>query len=236
MKQRILCSLALVFSLQMLVGISPQAVMGATQCQHSSTQARVKLQGMSPWVKTLTVDPNTLWEVGSFHNQTGQYATDTEIKVYQSGNLIASVGNGHQFVFNTPGKTYTVQVTTRNQYGNACTDTARVVIRNLTQCQYSSTQARVQKNVKRDWTQHLYLPSLENMNGRYANVGSFHNHTGVFATDTVLQLTSPSGGTRRVTNASRVWLNEQGTHTLTVTTRNQYGNACTDTATITLGP
>lgn len=56
------------------------------------------------------------------------------------------------------------------------------------QCPYDSTQARVHENVSKPWVKDLTLKNCPTS----VIVGAFHDHTGQFANDTVIQVVGPN--------------------------------------------
>lgn len=204
-----------------------QAVKGIStaQCQYSSTQARVQPDISQPWKQSYTIDQGQRFNVGSFHNGTGQFASDTTLTV-TGPNYSATFVNGQQVKTLNPG-TYTLKVTTNGRTGSACEETATVIVRRVSAtCSYSSTQARVQKNTSDPWKS-----SVDVLCGESFNVGSFHNETGQFATDTTLKVDGPNF-TGFFSNGQSIKAYDAGNYTLTVTTNNQSGSACTQQATV----
>lgn len=97
-------------------------------------------------------------------------------------------------------------------------------------CPYKSTESRVQQNLKNPWVSVLEIPLRRPLNGwtRF-KVGSFHNGTGVFATDTNIRVVGP-GFDRYAQNGQTIWVNREGEYRVIVTTRFQAGEGCTDTS------
>ncbi len=93
-------------------------------------------------------------------------------------------------------------------------------------CSYSSTQARVQRDITDPWK-----PSLTICLGESFRVGSFHNATGQFANDTKLKVQGPSFS-NSYSNGWTIRPPRIGTYTLYVTTNSQSGSACEETATV----
>ena len=92
-------------------------------------------------------------------------------------------------------------------------------------CNYSSTQARVQRNLSDPWD------TSKTINlGNQIRVGGFHDGTGLLANDINLNVS----GIGNVGNGSFITPSTSGTYTLTVTTSGQSGSACQDTASFTV--
>jgi hypothetical protein len=92
-------------------------------------------------------------------------------------------------------------------------------------CQYGSTQARVQKNINDPWVQEKTINLGEGF-----NVGSFHDHTGQFANDTVLRVDGPDGFFSNYHNGDMVRPTRSGSYELSVTTVGKEGGACEEKA------
>lgn len=174
-------------------------------------------------------------------------------------------GNGRTIPATQNG-TYTLKVTSIGQSGAACEETATVTrncdgtvpeptilpppiivpgpqptpsatpVPQPGQCQYSSTQARVQKDIKHDWQRSLSLNCGESF-----RVGGFHNGTGQFSNNVRLAVVArfdiPLAGEvtyqKQFSNGATVrTFVYPATYTLHVTTPNQGGAACQDTATV----
>lgn len=84
----------------------------------------------------------------------------------------------------TPQSTTTTSNPTTNQTTNPTTSTTSVP----QGCPYGSTQARVQPNINIDWTRTLTINAGESF-----RIGSFHNATGQFASDTRIEVSGPNG-------------------------------------------
>lgn len=205
------------------------AVSANTQCQYANTQARVQKDITDPWKESVIIGCERSFNVGSFHNGTGQFADDTTLRVTGPNGFNKTYGNGETVRVQANGK-YRLDVTTNGQFGSACTQTAFAHVYcqqpEPGSCTYNSTQARVQKDITDPWKQHIAVGC-----GRSFNVGSFHDDTGQFAGDTRLRVTGPghdtfyrNGDTVRVTN--------NGRYTLSVHTNNQRGDACRQQATV----
>lgn len=204
-------------------------------CEYSSTQARVQPTTADPWQSHYTLMCNQKFNVGSFHDNTGQFATDTKIKVtapngaskiFSNGGTVTPVQNG----------TYTISVRTPGQEGLSCQDQATVTVTckpNANTCSHASTQARVQNNVSTPWRSNITTDCLQSF-----NVGSFHNGIDTFATDTKLKVIGkiriPFLGEHKITreyaNGNTVYPIFPGRYTLKVTTQDESGAACEDTA------
>lgn len=211
-------------------------------CSYSSTQVRVQPNVQTPWTHQLAVGCGDSVNVGAFHNGSGQFATDTQISIYGPSGFFQQAGNGQSVKLPNAGN-YRIQATTKNQTGAACSDVATVQASCFSSgpiqgiiderpnppatCSYSSTQARVQKSINDPWTQNLEL----GCNAQF-RVGSFHNGSGQFATDTAITMTAPSGAVSTLSNATSIAATQNGTYTIKVATNNQSGPACTETATV----
>lgn len=207
--------------------LNPTPAAAQTACQYNSTQARVQKDINDPWKSRLSAHCGETFNVGSFHNNTGQFATDTKIeikgRVYNQDSVSIEATNGQtitlpQYAYGT----YTVKVTTPGQSGRACraSATVRVTCDRPPSCMYDSTQARVQATTNDPWVQKLSL-----LNTGTFNIGSFHNNTGQFAEDTKLVVYGPRGS-KTYTNGATVEANKSGLYTLSVSTSNQSGANC----------
>lgn len=242
----------LIFFLPITFLILSTTSASAQSCNYSSTQARVQNNISTPWSQNIQVGCDKSFNVGSFHNGTGQFASDTQINIVgpngQNGNINLPVSNGQRVSVPSIG-TYFVFVSTNGNFSGGCYDVATVnVVCNPTpkptsqpepitkpnnSCNYSSTQARVQKDVSDSWKQNLELSC-----GERFNVGSFHDNTGQFAGDTKLKVTGPSilFGLMRLNhdfgNGQSIKATFPGTYKLKVTTNNQKGKACEEMASV----
>lgn len=223
------------------VTVRPDIVQAAA-CTYGSTQARVQNSITVPWAQTITVGCEKTFNVGSFHNATGQFADDTALQMTGPGNFNTYFRNGDTVRVHEPG-TYTLRVTTNNQDGPACTETATIQV-NCQQpapppptptpvpagtCQYRDTQARVQNSLATPWSQAIHVGCEKTF-----NVGSFHNGTGQFAGDTTAVVSGPGGFYRTVRNGETVTAQENGIYVLHVSTNGQTGFGCSETATISV--
>jgi uncharacterized repeat protein (TIGR01451 family) len=107
------------------------------KCPYTSTQARVQASVNSSWVKNLEVDCGSNFIVGSFHNATGAFANDTQIRIFNpgSGSVNARLGNGAQYQTSREGR-YRVLAVTKNKSGGyyseaACRGEAYVTCTNV---------------------------------------------------------------------------------------------------------
>lgn len=217
-----------VFVITALFSITPPEAQ-AVQCQYSSTQARVHKDITDPWKQHMTIGCDKTFEVASFHDNTGVYATDTTLRLTGPNNYNKLVFNGQRITVPDHG-TYTLHVTTHNQYGGACSNTATVNVHcpntPSNSCSYTSTQARLQKS-----RQHPWKESINVYAGQPFFAGSFHNNSGTYATDTTLFLKGPNGYYQPVNHTDEIRLYEKGTYTLhaytagTVSGQNCHGKA-----------
>lgn len=226
----------------------------AQSCNYGSTQARVQNNINTPWSQTIQVGCDRGFNVGSFHNGTGQFANDTKINIVgpngAGGDINTQVSNG-QRVFVPSTGTYFVFVSTNGNYSGGCYDVATVnVVCNPApqppstpkpqptnkpsgSCSYGSTQARVQKDTNDAWKKDMTLNC-----GERFNVGSFHDNSGQFAGDTKLRVTGPSVffGLMKLnhdfSNGQSIKATFPGTYRLKVTTNGQSGSACGEVATV----
>lgn len=213
----------------------------SSQCTNGSTQARVQNNVSVPWTQHTAVGCERVFNVGSFHNGTGQFAPDTYL--YVSGPGIGQFyGNGQQVHIpnSVQNGTYSLSVTTANQSGPACTETASVsfncpVHPTATpipngQCIYSSTQSRIQKNATDPWVKNLALNCNESF-----TVGSFHNNSAQWATDTSILVTDPYGyGAANIKNGQRIRAFFPGQYMITAATPGQNGPQCADISFVTV--
>jgi hypothetical protein len=96
-------------------------------CSYGSTQARVHPNITIPWTQTLTIACGQSFEIGGFHDGTGQFATDVTLKVTGPNGFTFTGGNGAKVTTPNVAGIYTLTVTT-NGCGNSAnlTDTATV--------------------------------------------------------------------------------------------------------------
>lgn len=210
---------ALLFLLTVFsASISPVFAQTAT-CQYTSTQARVHKDFSDPWKESMSLQLGESFEAAGFHNNTGELGNDVVIQV-SGPNVVQFVTNGQKFTPSQVGK-YTVFVNTRDRFGRGCSDKATVNVTAQTTCQYGSTQARVQKDFSDPWKEVITI-----RRGETFNVGSFHDTTGQFASDTTLKVTNPQQNVRTYRNGSVVRALQVGLYTLNVKTKNRTGGAC----------
>jgi len=197
----------------------------SSTCPYGSTQARIQRDSTTPWTQQLTITQGESFRAGSFHDNSGQFATDTSLRVSGPG-ISRSLRNESTLTPRQPG-THTLLVTTRSRTGAGCQETATVTVlpRPAAPCQYGSTQARVQKNINEAWSPVIYTTRIEGF-----NVGSFHDQTGQFARDTEMKLLGPGFDGTMTTNGARVLPPGSGWYRLQVTTKNQTGVACEESA------
>ncbi len=205
-------------------------------CQYGSTQARVQKDVRDPWKPEITIQQGETFNIGSFHDGTGQFANDTVLQVVGPGH-IEFHQNGQAISVPQTGQ-YTLYVNTRNQFGGGCSEQAKVHVRAKvsptppvtpptpipTLCPYKNTQARVQADITRDWEKVIGI-----WKGSSFNVGSFHNETGQFASDTRIRVNG-QGMAKDFSNAGKVTPTGTGWYSIKVTTRGYTGSACQETA------
>lgn len=234
--KRVLLGLSLIA----LIAFSSGEVKAQNSCTHESTQARVQNNISTPWSSEINVGCDRKFNVGSFHNNSGQFANDTWLYVYGPGNFGAYFKNGQTVEVSQNG-TYYLNVTTGENTSRKCSDSAVVNVvcpastptpQHTNACPYGSTQARVQRNIDDPWKQQMDLSC-----GDKFNVGSFHDGTGQFATDTKLRVEGPR--VLFVTRLNHDFSNGQsirawfpGKYTLFVTTEGKRGSACEQKATV----
>lgn len=100
-------------------------VVNPPSCSWTSTQARVQRPDR-PWRQSLNLTCGESFNVGSFHNDTGEFANDTRLRITGPGGLNVNRSNGQSITTSQPG-TYTLLVTTNNQSGANCEDVATVI-------------------------------------------------------------------------------------------------------------
>ncbi len=219
----------------------------AAGCTYANTQARIQKDATVAWGPSLTINAGESFRVGSFHDGTGLFATDTNIKVTGpdgaavlncQATAVDGACNGKTVTQTTTAGTYTVVVTTPGQEGAACTDTATVTVQSSgpAACPYENTQARVQKDATVAWTNSITI----NEGGTF-RIGSFHDGTGQFADDTRLRVNAPDGtkivdceGTSNdgACNGKTVTADQAGTYTIRVTTPEFSGSECGENASV----
>ena len=106
-------------------GMTPAVNWGA--CVYNSTQARVQEDVSHAWNQTITISQGSWFNVGGFHNGTGQFSSDTAINVHGPNGYVGTFYNGNRINAESAG-TYTVTVVTSNQSGSACQDIATVKV------------------------------------------------------------------------------------------------------------
>lgn len=126
----------------------------ATQsgCSYNNTQARVQLNSSDPWKESMTVNSDQQFNVGGFHNGTGQFADDVTISLVGPG-INRTVRNGETISNLQPGFFYFVNVTTNNQNGNSCTQSAHVYVRSIPHPQQYQQQQQNQQQVIYKYTE-----------------------------------------------------------------------------------
>lgn len=211
-------------------------------CQYGSTQARVQRDITDPWKSDLTITRGQSFNVGGFHNHTGQFGHDVVIQVV-GPNWANFYGNG-QNVWPPFSGQYTVYVNTRDQFGGGCSEQARVNVVEPVQpvqpvqpaqpvqpqpvfstCQYGSTQARVQQDIQHPWAQYIITTQSQGF-----NVGGFHNGTGQFAHDTQIQVYGSGFSGLISYNGTRILPPGTGWYLVRVSTYNQSGRDCQEDA------
>lgn len=220
----------------------------AVECRYGSTQARVQRDLQDPWKPEITITHGESFNVGSFHDGTGQFAQDTLLQVQGPG-MLQNFQNGNTVKPPHTG-TYILYVATHDQYGSGCTEQARVIVKAKSKptptvkptapptlrptplptpdqsCPYGSTQARVQHSIDHDWQQVIGI-----WRGGSFNVGSFHDQTGRFANDTKLVVSEHQGNFRQeYRNGERVSPPGTGWYQLKVSTPGKTGDACQQSA------
>lgn len=215
-----------------------------SQCPYFSTQARVQNSITVPWQQTISVSCDRVFTVGSFHNATGQFVTDTSLLVVGPG-INGYYANGHQVKIPDTISTgnYSVYVNTNGKTGASCSEQAIVSFSCVGQqalptmptvvvpgqCPYISTEAKVQRIGQTNWEQRITLGCSESF-----AVGSFHNGQGTFATDTALVVTDPKGFTKTgITNGQKIRAFFPGLYTISTVTLNQTGPSCQNQTTVT---
>ncbi len=201
-------------------------------CVYRDTQARVQANIQDPWKPSVSIGCDRSFNVGSFHNGTGQFSDDTTLRVTGPNGYNQTFRNGDTVRVSDSG-TYTLSVTTNNQSGNGCQEQATAVVSctppaPAPSCSWGSTQARVQTNINDPWKSSVTVGC-----DRSFNIGSFHNGTGQFAGDTTLWITGP-GISQPFRNGDTVRTSFDGTYTLSVTTNGQSGPACSEQAQTTV--
>ncbi len=201
------------------------SVVPSNQCTYRSTEARVQKDITQDWTDYLEINLGEGFNVGSFHNGVDRFVGDTRLTVYGPNGWSNVYGNGGRLIPGAVGD-YVLRVETYNQTGSACVAEAKVRVKPALSCRYGSTQARVQRDIRDPWKGYLEINR-----GDSFNVGSFHDHTGVFASDTRLSIVGPGIDTTR-RNGGTVWVYRPGVYTLSVVTNGQGGVACEQTASV----
>jgi hypothetical protein len=203
------------------------------QCTYKSTEVQVQKDINSPWTNHIDVGCNQGFRIGAFRNGTGQLASDSDTVLRVTGPGMDQYEKNGTFVFVKNNGTYTLNVGTVGQTGNTCGGTATVTVNcnnnkpDTNACQYGSTQARVQTDIKHDWK-----PSIDIKCGQKFNVGSFHNGIDRFAEDTTIRVQGPQGLNHTFGNATRLRALYPGTYKVLVTTNGKTGGACEEQATV----
>lgn len=96
-----------------------------SNCAFNSTQARVQEDVNHAWNNSVNINQGGWFNVGSFHNGTGQFTNNSMMTVYGPTGYMGTFNNGERIWAKDPG-TYTVYVWTPNQSGAACQDQATV--------------------------------------------------------------------------------------------------------------
>src|SRR5688572_28359152 len=104
----LLIGLSLFSALGLFFFSEQESATAEVQCKYRDTQARVQNNINTPWSTNITVGCERSFNVGSFHDGTGQFANDTVLHLtgpgmnqfYSNGNTISVLNNG----------TYTLEV------------------------------------------------------------------------------------------------------------------------------
>jgi hypothetical protein len=131
-----------------VLGFKPVRVWGAEICQYGSTQARVQKDTSDPWSQEKTIN---LWEgfnVGSFHNQSSQFANDTVLRVDGPDGFFSNYHNGDTVHPSKVGR-YVLSVMTVGTEGEGCSEKANVnVVKKRNKRNYSDINSVYRRN---DW-------------------------------------------------------------------------------------
>ncbi|MBN2015915.1 hypothetical protein JW766_03705, partial [Candidatus Dojkabacteria bacterium] len=110
-------------------------------CPYTNTQARVQEDMYHHWMPEITINVGESFRVGSFHNGTGQFASDTRLEVAGPNGFSFSCdarnsGCNGQTIFNVTNGTYTLTVRTYNPDGglypeSECNATAHVFVNDI---------------------------------------------------------------------------------------------------------
>ncbi len=99
----------------------------ADYCTYNSTQSRVQADVSQPWSSAITIGLNGYFNVGGFHDGTGQFSDDTMLIVTGPNSYWGLFHNGDRVYARDPG-VYTLTVTTPNQNGGGCQDNSTVAV------------------------------------------------------------------------------------------------------------
>ncbi len=210
------------------------------QCAYGSTQARVQNNLQSPWAPNIAVGCERIFNVGSFHNGTGQFSNDTTL--YVSGPGIGGYYANGQTVqipsYVTQGN-YSLNVTTTNQSGHACSEQANVSFTCQPQptatptpfpngqCSYQSTESRVRLDSSQPWVKSLNLTCNQSF-----EIGTFHNNSQQFASDTTMLISDPYGFGKTGANGQHIHAFFPGQYLIASATPGQNGPQCADISTV----
>lgn len=176
-------------------------------CPYGSVQSRVHRDASKPWAQAIGVFLGKSFEVGSFHDGTGQL-TGCCTSIHVTGpNGFSSFPPNLGVVTPPALGTYTVQATCGGH-----TDTATVTVKDPS-CPYGSIQARVHRNVNYPWAQSITI-----LLGQGFDVGSFHDGTGQLTTCcTSIRVTGPNGYLAFPANLGRIIPPARGVYTVRAT-------------------
>lgn len=214
--------------------------------QVNSTQARVQRNVRDAWEQTKTLGCREDFRVGGFHNGYDRLTPYVQVQVTDPRGKTRKVMNGGWVSSRYAGE-YTVSVSTIGRSEEFTRQTATVKVNcpqpsvsptpsptprpsapASTSCSHQNTQARVQKDESQPWTQNLKINCFESF-----RVGSFHNGTGQFATDTIVKIQGQGiNGNWQFKNGDTIHVPFRGRYTVQVTTRDQRGTACEERATV----
>lgn len=114
---------------------TPTPTSTPSTCSYSSTQVRVQPNSSVGWSQSLTINPGDHFNIGGFHNGTGQFSSDVSFAITGDGmdNVpIPVTSPGTSYVYQYGGPTtygvYTIKGTTTGQSGPNCEDSVIITV------------------------------------------------------------------------------------------------------------
>ncbi len=176
-------------------------------CKNGSTQSRVQTNSSSPWSPSLNLKPGESFNVGSFHNGTGQFATDTTLLVTGPGGYQVLATNGQTIKSEQEGY-YVLRVFTREQWGAGCEEMSLVYVsKNTPLVTLTPTSGPVYTPSSAP------IPTGTNKKYNFIDVNGYVDANGVYLNNGTLEVTDPTGYKSTYTGTRRPYAWYSGTYT-----------------------